>query len=347
MATSAVGLEVGSSGVRFATVSRSRSGPVLEHVGQVHLGPGVVVDGELVDGPALAAAVKQLIKGTKVRTRRIRLGVVSQRSVARQVELPWVPEKEFAQALPLLAADLLPMPVQECVLDFLPYEDRVDDDGQRALTGLLVAANEEGIVEIVDAVETGGLQVTSVTLTPLSILGAVADSLATGPEAVIDVGHSMTTVTIHERAHPHFVRVLSRGGRDITAKLAKDLGMNEADAEAWKCALPTMWATMGVEDHAATEAAIRSAVAELVGDIRTSIDFYTTSEGARVDRAYMTGGAAGTLGLVPILASVLRVPVTVSTGQLAAPGRSLSPLEKDLAATPALAAAVSLALGVA
>jgi type IV pilus assembly protein PilM len=342
-----VGLEVGSSAVRLATVARGRSGATLQQFGQVALTPGVVVDGEVVDSAALTDAIRYLIKGTKPASKDVHLGAVSQRMVARQVDLPWVPQKEFAKALPLLAADLLPMPVEDCVLDFLAYEEVLDDDGSRMLRGLLVAAGEDGVLEMVDAIEATGLRVVSVTLTPLATLGAVADAHAPGAEAVIDVGAAMTSVTIQEHGQPHFVRILSRGGRDITTALAETLAISEDEAERWKVAVPGMWAKMTPADRSATENAVRAALTELITDIRTSIDFYKTSENRRIERAYVVGGGGSTIGLIPILANVLRVPVMPGAPHGVQAGKGLTTDQSLLAATPAAAPAVSLALGAA
>jgi type IV pilus assembly protein PilM len=342
-----VGLEVGSSAVRMAAVARGRSGASLQQFGQVGLAPGTVVDGEVVDSAALTEAIRQLLKSTKPASKDVHLGAVSQRMVARQVDLPWVPQKEFKKALPLLAADLLPMPVEDCVLDFLPYEEVLDDDGSRLLRGLLVAAGEDGVLAMVEAIEATGLRVVSVTLTPLATLGAVADVHASGAEAVIDVGASMTSVTIQEHGQPHFVRILSRGGRDITTALAETLAIGEDEAERWKVALPSMWATMSPADRSATENAVRSALTDLVTDIRTSIDFYKTSENRRIERAYVVGGGGATIGLIPILANVLRVPVLAGTPHGVRAGKGLTVDRSAQAATPAAVPAVSLALGAA
>lgn len=344
MARTTLGMEVGSSAVRLAAVARTRTGPLLEHISHADLIPGAVVDGDLIDPDSLRSSVRQVVKSAKTRRREVRLGVMGQRMVARQVDLPWVPPKEFKKALPLLAADLLPMPVDDCVLDFMAYEDIVDEDGSHMVRGLLVAAEEEGILRLVDAVESAGLQVVSVTLTPLASLGAVADPLAAGPEAVIDVGYSMTSVTIHEKGQPRFVRILGRGGRETTEALAETLGISQADAETWKCALPTMWSNMSPSDRSTTENAVRSALSELVTEIRTSVGFYSTSEGAKLTHAYLVGGAASMLGLAPILASVLHVPVDVAAAHGVRPGKSLSPEGFVAASSPASVPAVSLAL---
>lgn len=344
----AVGIEVGTSAVRLAVVNRTRSGPELLHLGRVPIPPGAVSDGEVVDTDAVSAAVKTALRTYKLGSRcRVRLGMVSARTLAREVELPWVPKKDFAGALPLLAADLLTMLAEDCVLDFLTFEEFTDVDGQRVIRGLLVAAPDSSVLTLIDAVEAGGAEVNDVTLTPLSTLAAVADGLAPGPEALVDIGLSATTLTIHEGGQPRFVRVINRGGADLTTSIAEQLNLSPDDAEVWKCGLAQMWPTMTAADQSATETVIRSALADLIQEIRTSIEFFASAQNRRIVRAYVVGGGASTMGLVPILAGVLRVPVNAVNAQIVRPHQGLSDLERDLASSPSLTSVVSLALGAA
>ena len=136
----------------------------------------------------------------------------------RQIDLPWVPQKEFAKALPLLARRPATHAVEDCVLDFLAYEEVLDDDGSRMLRGLLVAAGGTVCSRWSDAIEAAGLSVVS-TLTPLATLGAVADAHA----AVLGRDRCWGDDQRHDQEHgqPHFVRILSRGGQDITTALAR------------------------------------------------------------------------------------------------------------------------------
>lgn len=348
MTKMSVGIEVGASALRLAVINRARGGPELVHVGRVPLAPGTVNEGEVVDPEAVSAAVRSLLRTYKLGSRcRVRLGMVNARTLAREVELPWVPKKDFAGALPLLAADVLTMLAEDCVLDFLTFEEYTGDDGQRTLRGLLVAAPDSSILTLIDAVEAGGAEVTDVTLTPLATLAAVADGLAAGPEALVDIGMSATTLTIHEGGQPRFVRVINRGGADLTTSIAEQLNLSPDDAEIWKCGLGQMWSTMTAADQAATETVIRSALADLVQEIRTSIEFFASAQNRRIVRAYLVGGGASTMGVVPVLTGVLRVPVVAVNAQLARPHQGLSALERDLAGSPSLTSVVSLALGVA
>ena len=76
---------------------------------------------------------------------------------------------------------------------------------------------------------------------------------------------------------------------------------------------------------------MRTAPADLVSDIRTRS---TSTRPVKDDDhwAYVVGGAGATLGLLPILASVLRIPVAVGTPHVTRHGKSMSADELAMAA---------------
>ena len=136
-----IGLDLGTTAVRLAVVRLSRSGPVLEAYACEPMHEGTDAYGDGIDPTALTATIKALVRKAKLPKAPLGVGLVNQRMVAREVELPWVPQKDLKPALPMLASDLLPMSVEESVLDFLPAEEFFDPEGARFLRGLLLAAN--------------------------------------------------------------------------------------------------------------------------------------------------------------------------------------------------------------
>ena len=63
----AIGLDIGTSGVRAAELSFGKGGITLEKFGQVAVPEGAVRDGEVLDTVAVAAAIKQLWSATRFR----------------------------------------------------------------------------------------------------------------------------------------------------------------------------------------------------------------------------------------------------------------------------------------
>ncbi|WP_432564868.1 type IV pilus assembly protein PilM [Kineococcus sp. SYSU DK003] len=344
-ARSAIGLDIGTSGVRAAEVSYGRGGMTLEKFGQVALPEGAVRDGEVVDREAVVSQLKALWKGSGFAGKKVALGVANQRVVVRQIDLPWMPLAELKASLPLQVQDYLPMPVDECVIDFHPTEELQDADGRR-LRGLLVAASREMVVNNVAAVEAAGLRVTSVDLTSFAVLRSVGKPHGeAATEALVDIGARVSNLVIHSAGQPRFVRVLLSGGQDVTDAIAERLGLPSPLAEAVKRGAVD---DLTPNDLSLVQSAVDLMLEVFVDDIRSSLDYYAASNaGFPIERIVISGGGSLLAGVRERLESVTRKPVVwanpiegLHLGRTGLDEQQLSTVQ-PLAAVP-----VGLALGV-
>lgn len=304
----AIGLDIGTSSVRAAQVSLSKGGPVLERFGQVALPAGVVRDGEVVDPDAVGDAIKTLWAQAKFSQKDVVLGVSNQKVVVRLVDLPWLPADELRASLKFQVADLVPMPVDEAVLDFVALEE-ITTDNSRMVRGLLVAAAQDAVLDAIRAAQRAGLRVSTVDLTPFAVLrvAGAGDALGlNGPEAVVDIGAKVTNIVVHEAGVPKFVRILLLGGDDVTAAVVERLGIPTAEAERLKRD------RLSLADPASADARriIDAALAEFVDEVRGSVDYFVAMSGGRpLSRVVLSGGGSLADGLAQRLATAVRTPV--------------------------------------
>lgn len=350
-ARSAVGLDIGTSGVRAAQVSTRKGALTLERFGQVALPFGAVHAGEMADPDAVAYALKELWSGTGFTSKDVVLGVSNGKVIVRQVDLPWLPIQELRESLRFQVQDFLPMDVNDALLDLHPLMEFTDADGNRKLRGLLVAASREMVLGLLGAVAKAGLRATGVDLTSFAVLRAVGhvDHVGTGDrvEALVDVGASVTNIIIHVNGVPSFVRLLLMGGGHITETIADRLGVSVSEAEAIKQAYDPAQAASSFDKDPAVRA-IESATATFVDEIRGSLDYYASSsaENQAIDRIVLTGGGARLLGLPERLTAITHLPVEPGRGfQSVSFGRTgLTDAQLDFVA-PLAAVPVGLALG--
>src|SRR5438105_12260940 len=135
MAQRAVGLDVGTSAVRAVELVLGREQVTLTRFGQVALPPGGVRAGEVVDAPAVATAIRRLWRDAGFRSRQVITGVGNQRVVARQADLPEIGEEDLRSALQFQAEELIPIPIEDAILDFqvLEHFRGTDEDTMRIL----------------------------------------------------------------------------------------------------------------------------------------------------------------------------------------------------------------------
>ena len=317
----AIGLDIGTSGVRAAQLRFARGSVTLERFGQVALPEGAVRDGEVSDPAAVAAAIRQLWAYTKIPGKKVVLGVASGRVVVRQVDLAWLPPSELRRSLPFQVADVLPMPVEAAVLDFYPLGELPTGEGEgRTVRGLLVAAARETVDASVAAAQRAGLTPVSVDLTSFAVLRALTRTEGAAgdddqAEALVDVGAKVTNVVVHQGGLPRFVRILPMGGQDVTDAVAERAGLPVQQAEALKQELglglgPQVFTAEGQ----AALRAVETTLSALVGEVRTSLGYYSAAGGsAPIRRVVLSGGGARLAALVERLETAAAVPVVVGT----------------------------------
>ena len=346
----AVGLDIGTSGVRAAELSSSRGSQVLERFGQVALPTGAVRDGEVVDVETVAAALRQLWASARFSTKRVVLGVANQRVIVRQVDLPWLPPGEMRKSLPFQVQDFIPIPVDQAVLDFHPLEEFTNESGGRMLRMLLVAADRDMVNGALRAVQQAKLIPAMVDLTPFALLRSLTAPGIRGDDAEADayvnVGASITNIVIHQGGVPRFVRILVMGGNDVTDAVSERLGVSIEQAEAVKAQVG-MPSISDSSDPAGR--VIEQAGSQWVEEVRGSLDYYAAQPGAaRLNKIVLTGGGSQLTGLAERLANATRLMVepaapysTLKLGKLGLTTEQLQYVQ------PLVAVPVGLAMGVA
>jgi type IV pilus assembly protein PilM len=306
----AIGLDIGTSVVRAVELSYGRNGITLERFGQLVLPPGAVLDGQVVDADAVAGCLRKLWSATGLSHKTVVIGVANQRVIVRQLELPWLTRTELRASLPFQVQDLLPIPVDQAVLDFFPLEEITDASGNRTLKGLLVAAARETVLANVRCAEQAGLTVDGVDLTPFAVLRALGRQTGAEveTEALIDIGARVTNIVVHSGGLPRFVRILLVGGQDVTDALSEQLGVPTPQAEVMKQQV----GTPGFDEELADlDRTVSATSQDFVTEIRGSLDYYAASNpAAPVERIVVTGGGSRLEGILDRLAAATRLPVS-------------------------------------
>jgi type IV pilus assembly protein PilM len=352
----AIGLDIGTSGVRAAELAFGKGPATLQRFGQVALPVGAVRDGEVMDAQSVADAIKHLWSTARFSSKRVILGVANHKVIVRQVDLPWMPLDELRKTLAFQVQDFIPIPVEQAILDFHPIETISSDNGTQAHRVLLVAAARDMVMSSLEAVKRAGLTATQVDLTSFAVLrslgrvdqtGAMANG--GGAEALVDIGAKVTNIVVHQNGVPRFVRILLMGGDNVTDAVSERLGVPFEHAVGVKQELGMSPVRGDVtSDHPAARV-IEASAGSFVEEIRGSLDYYLAQPGSvPLQRVVLSGGGARLTGLGQRLAAATRLPVEpgAATASLQLGKTGLTPDQLSYV-EPQIAVPVGLALGVA
>jgi type IV pilus assembly protein PilM len=302
-----VGLDIGTSAVRAAELEFGSGAPVLVAFGQVGLPPGAIVDGEVQDASAVSDAIARLWQNGKFQSKSVVVGIAGLRAITREVDLPWVPDEDVDSAVRFQSEEVIPFPPDKTILSAQVLSDNTAPDGTKTRRVLVAAAHRDLVEGVVNAAEKAGLTVEGVDLVSSALVRALGDPsvAAERPEAIVSIGAGLTVVVVHQHGRPQFVRTIGTGGNAATAAVASALDLPLVDAEGIKRRLGEASAQV-----TSAESAVQPAIAELVGEIRNSVQYFATLPGrAPIARVLLTGGGARLRGLVKELRAQVRIPV--------------------------------------
>jgi type IV pilus assembly protein PilM len=309
----------------YVTAVETRPGGVaVQRAAAATLAPGVVRDGEVVDGPALAEVLRELFRDHKF-SRRVRIGLANQRIVMRTIDLPPLRDpKELASAVRFQAQDHIPMPLSQVVLEHQSLGVVSTPDGERSRV-VLVAAQRDMVSRLVDATRQAGLRPEGVDLSAFAMIRALRYA---GPEPgatlYLSIG-GLTNLALAVGSLCVFTRVIPVGGESIAAELAERRGLTLEHARAWlrHVGLTAALDTIDGQPEVVAEArrVLADGVGRIVEEIRNTLSFHAAQTGAEpAERAIVTGPALAIPGLLEALGVGTGLQIEAGVVQQARPG---------------------------
>lgn len=325
---SVVGLDLGSQVVKAVEITLEGPEPVITGFARVEIPPG----GDK------AAAVGELFKRGRFRSKNVVTSVAGQSVVVRYVQMPRMSEQELKQAIRIEADRYVPFELDDVVLDCQPLKrsgQRSAEEGGGAKEGgenmavLLVACRQQLVDEQIRLLQSQNLLPLAVDVDVFALANAwelcglpdeELDKAAGAPAldegkrtderaiALVDIGASRTSINVLCNGETCFSREIGIGGHDMTQAVARKLGLEVFEAEAIKRA--------GEDKEEDVARAIQPVLEDLVNEVSLSLDYVENHEGVRVEEVLLSGGGVMAPGAVTY--------VEQATGRTA---RTWNPLE--------------------
>jgi type IV pilus assembly protein PilM len=308
MAFRTIGLEISTSAVRAVELVLGGQLPTLVNYHEVQLPPKVVQEGEIQNRPVVVERLRTLWEQGDFSQDRVQVGLAGLRAIIREVNVPFVGDKELPGAARFAAMDVIPFAQEKVLMDYRVLEDVTSPQGNPEKKLLVAAAHRDLVDPIIGVLEEVGLTATVVDLSSLALVRSSCHALGIvpdGAEAVVSVGAGLTVVVVHEQGTAKFVRTIGQGGDNVTEAIASALDAPFQDAEQVKWNLALASAQQQVALNAA-----RDASTALINEIRSSVDYYNSISGRQeIKRVIITGGGSLLEGFQARLQQQFRIPV--------------------------------------
>jgi len=278
---------------------------------------GLVVDGEVVDSVGLAAELRALFQEHGL-PRDVRVGLAHPRLMVRLVELPATLDgSDLDGAVRHLATDLLPVGLDQLVVDYRRIGRVPGENGDGLQRILMAAARIDGIDRLMQALDASGLRAQGIALSGLAMVSALDHALMPGEAVLYVQAGALTNVVITEDGQPLLVRAASAGSEAIATGLAERAGISH---EAARTHISTIGLGTGAngagkpdELEATVAKQVREGLRRVVAEVQSSRGVYAARPDAcAVGGVVLTGSMTTWPGVVQALEDELHLPVIVA-----------------------------------
>ena len=308
--TSLLGLDISSTSVKLLELSLQGERYRVESYGVEPLPQNAVVEKNIADVEGVGEAIIRLIAKAKPKTKNVAVAVSGSAVITKIIEMDAdLSDDERESQIRLEADQYIPYPLEEISLDFEVIGPSTSNPERVSV--LLAASRTENIELRTDALVIANLIAKVVDVEIYAVersFALLVDSLPCGRDgtvAIIDIGASMTTLSVVNDGKIIYTREQMFGGKQLTEEIQRRYGLSFEEAGRLK-------KEGGLPDDYEVEV-LRPFKEAVVQQVTRSLQFFfSSSQYNDVDHILLAGGTASISGLADVVQEKLGTAVSVA-----------------------------------
>lgn len=294
-----VGLDISSTSVKLVELSYSHNRYKVESFASRALPIGAVVEKNINDVDVVADAIRQVANSARCKVKDVAVAVAGSAVITKIVDMPaGLSDDELESQITAEADQYIPFPLDEVSIDF-EVQGQENEDSDR-MQVLLAACRRENVELRTAVLEQAGMHPKVVDIEAYVIERVsplmVDDWDAEGDQliAIVDVGATMTTLSVLRNHQTIYTREQLFGGNHLTEEIQRRYGLSPAEAELAK-------SEGGLPDDYEEEVLDPFKDVVLQQITRSLQFFYSSSDHNQVDQIVLAGGVACIDGLADLV----------------------------------------------
>ena len=336
-----VGVDVSSTSVKLLELSVKNGRYWVESYGLSPLVDGSVVEKNILNQDNVADALERAINIANPQSSNAAFAVPTSMVIHKVIEMDAdMSDDEREVQIRMDAEQYIPFPLDEVSLDFEVLPDRLNNPNR--VNVLLVATRTENVDSRIEVLDLVGLNPKIADVESYALersFEVFADTLPIGSNlvGVLDIGHTMTTLSVMQNGKIIYTREQVFGGKQLTQDVQNRYGLSYDEAGRAK-------KDNTLPDDFETEVLLPFLDAVIQQAARSLQFFFSSSQFNEIDHILLAGGNANIPGLAKMMQQKLGYRVTIANPFLQmgfSPQIDLKKIEND---APSLLVACGLAL---
>ncbi|MDD1506524.1 pilus assembly protein PilM [Pseudomonas sp. CNPSo 3701] len=235
-ANTLLGIDISSTSVKLLELSRSGSRYKVEAYAVEPLPANAVVEKNIAELEGVGQALSRVLAKAKTSVRSVSVAVAGSAVITKTVEMEaGLTDDELENQLKLEADQYIPYPLEEVAIDF--EVQGISPRNPDRVEVLLAACRKENVEVREAALALAGLTAKVVDVEAYALerayellveqLGGAHDELTV---AVVDIGATMTTLSVLHNGRTIYTREQLFGGRQLTEEIQRRYGLSVDEA---------------------------------------------------------------------------------------------------------------------
>jgi type IV pilus assembly protein PilM len=304
-----LGLDISSSSVKLLELSRSGNRYKVESYAVASLPANAVVEKNINDVEGVGESIQKVLTNAKSKQKNVAVAVSGSAVITKIIEMDAdLTEDQMESQIAVEADQYIPYPLDEVAIDF--EVQGASERDEELVDVLLAACRKENVDLRVNAIEFAGLEAKIVDVEAYAMERAfelIKDQLEYENHvvAVVDVGATMTTLSVLVDGRTVYTREQLFGGKQLTEEIQRRFGLTyeEAGLAKKQGGLPEDYEPEVLEPF-------KEAVVQQV--TRSLQFFFSSSQYNEVDYIVLAGGVAAMPDLADLVEQKLGMPTIVA-----------------------------------
>jgi len=251
-----------------------------------------------------------------------------------------VSKKDISAAVHWEAKKVIPLPLEDMILDWKQIDEEIDKKGaKKNLRVLLTGAPRTLVKKYIEIFKEARLNLLSLETETFSLIRSLVGN-DKSTVMIVEFGASTTDVSIIDKGIPMLNRSIDVGGITITKALGRHAEIDDKKAEQLKYDLGI---SQFKEQDGETPKLVSDTIAPIVNEIKYAINLFQNKNNRKTEKVILSGGSALLPNLVKYLGKILDMKVIIGDPwtRVVYP-KELRPLLQEIG--PRMSVAIGLAL---
>ncbi|MDJ0832250.1 MAG: pilus assembly protein PilM [Gammaproteobacteria bacterium] len=231
-----IGLDISSTSVKLLELSKSGSSYKIEGIAVEPLPANSIVEKNIAEVEAVGETVKRALHKSKIKSKYCAIAVAGSSVITKKITMPAnLNDEEMEGQIQLEADQYIPYPLEEVNLDFQVMGET--ENNPETVDVLLAACRSENVDDRVAAVELAGLtpkivdiEAYTVETTYQTLVSQVPDEKRDETVAIVDIGATMTSLSVINNYQLIYTREQPFGGKQLTEEIMRRYGLSYEEA---------------------------------------------------------------------------------------------------------------------